>query len=92
MRLLPILISLFFPAFLMMSGCRQPSPDYKPVEYEQGLTEQAWLMLDTGAEFDEYIRVQQEAVRRLRAGNSRENPVAVLEQMDGIFSVLGRTP
>lgn len=90
MRLLPILISLFFLAILMMSGCRQPSPDCKPVEYEQGLTEQAWLMLDTGAEFDEYIRVQQEAVRQLRAGNSRENPVAVLEQMAYFLFSAGR--
>lgn len=39
------------------------------------------MMLDTGADFAEVFKVQEEAVRLLREGKSHEDPVAVLEQM-----------
>lgn len=47
-------------------------------------------MLDTGAAFDDYFAVQQEAVRQLRAGKSHEDPVAVLEQMAFFLFSAGR--
>lgn len=52
MRFLPILIAPVFLILLICGGCGRPSRESKPAEYEQGLTEQAWLMADTGASFD----------------------------------------
>lgn len=82
MRFLPVLISLIILSSLLLQGCGRPRPTAtQPVEYEEGLTRQAWMMLDTGADFSEIFKVQEEAVRLLRQGKSKEDPVAVLEQM-----------
>lgn len=82
MRFLQLLILSAILLSATFTGCRRPRHDSVPaVEYEDGLTRQAWSMLDTGAPFDEAFAVQEEAVRLVREGRSRENPVAALEQM-----------
>ncbi len=82
MRFLPTLILPIILLSLLLPGCRKSSPEARPpVKYEEGLAGQAWMMLDTGADFSEVFAVQEEAVRLLREGKSREDPVAVLEQM-----------
>lgn len=90
LRRFPILIAPVFLIIMICGGCSHPSREGTPVKYEQGLTEQAWLMADTGASFDEYFAVQQEAVRLMRAGMSHEDPVAVLEQMAYFLFSAGR--
>lgn len=66
----------------MLSACDRKSAEPVDVpDYESGLTDRAWLVLDTGGDFSEAMGIQQEAVRLLREGKSREDPVAVLEQM-----------
>lgn len=89
MRLLPILFSILLIT-LISGGCRKAHRHSGPADYEEGLTRQAWMMLDTGAAFDECLAVQQQAVRQLRRGESRENPVAVLEQMAYFLFSAGR--
>lgn len=90
MRLLPKIITTIFLALLVAAGCAKPHPESAAREYEDGLTMQAWMMLDTGAPFHDYFAVQEEAVRQLREGTSRENPVAVLEQMAYFLFSAGR--
>ena len=90
MRLLPIIITSVFLTLFMASGCRKTHPSAPAREYEEGLTLEAWTMLDTGAPFHDYFAVQEEAVRQLREGTSRENPVAVLEQMAYFLFSAGR--
>lgn len=82
MRFIQLLILSAILLSATFTGCRRPRHDSVPaVEYEDGLTRQAWSMLDTGASFEEAFAVQEEAVRLVREGKSRENPVAALEQM-----------
>lgn len=90
MRALPVIVLAIFLNLLSLVGCSQSPHESKPVEYEEELTRQAWMMLDTGAPFDEYFPVQQEAVKQLRAGKSHEDPVAVLEQMAYFLFAAGR--
>ena len=90
MRVLPVIVLAIFLNLLSLFGCSQSPYENKPVEYEEELTRQAWMMLDTGATFDEYFPVQEEAVKQLRAGKSHEDPVAVLEQMAYFLFAAGR--
>lgn len=90
MRLLPVILVTTFLFLFFVPACTKAPTESRAPEYEEGLTTQAWIMLDTGAPFNEYFPVQQEAVRQLRAGVSREDPVAVLEQMAYFLFSAGR--
>ena len=90
MRLLPLILVTIFLFLLFGPGCSQPPTESPVSNYEEGLTTKAWFMLDTGAAFEQYFPVQQEAVKQLRSGISRENPVAVLEQMAYFLFSVGR--
>lgn len=94
MRLIPITVFAIILTAMIMSGCRRSHSDVgqedKPVEYEEGLSMKAWQMQYDNAPFDEYFAVQLEAVRQLRAGESREDPVAVLEQTAYFLFSAGR--
>lgn len=82
MRRLPVFVLALAVLSIMLSACDRKSAEPVGVpDYESGLTDRAWLVLDTGGEFSEALGIQQEAVRLLREGKSREDPVAVLEQM-----------
>lgn len=82
MRVPPIFFVTLLLLFAVLGGCREPrKAPVSSMRYEEGLSQRAWEMLDTGAPFEEVMRVQREAVRLLREGRSHENPVAVLEQM-----------
>lgn len=74
----------------MMFGCKQRQPAADHLNYKNGLSYRAWAMADSGASFDEFFPVQQEAVRQLKSGNSQEDPVAVLEQTGYFLFAAGR--
>ena len=91
MRHLPILIFTSVLLFVIMPGCEPAHPEETPApEYKSGLSDTAWMMLDSGADFADVLRVQQEAVRCMHEGNSHEDPVAVLEQMAYFLFSKGR--
>lgn len=60
------------------------------MKFEDGLTARAWMMRDTGADFNQYLPLQEKAVEMVRAGLSHEDPVAVLEQMAFFLYAEGR--
>lgn len=81
MRSLPILILTLSLLSMLMPGCRRGTEAVKPPVYVGGLTDSAWLAVDTGCDFEKVMEIQERAVELLREGKSREDPVAVLEQM-----------
>lgn len=85
-----ILLSLFgCCVMLVLAGCGGGADGGSRREYANdstSLTNVAWRLHDQGAPLDSCIAVQQEAVDRMRRGESDEDPVAVLEQM-GMFKM-----
>ena len=89
-------MKFLFPVVLLLvilCGCGNPSPAptlSRPARPDTtSLTYKAWKLQHEGAPSDEFVALQEKAVRELREGRSKSSPVTVLEQMGFFYYIVG---
>lgn len=83
---------LILAIFIILASCSnhqiENSKKIEPAD-KKSLTRRAWEMRRDGEPMDTIIKLQEKAVEQLRNGESRDNPVEVLEQMGFFYNIGG---